>query len=715
MGLSNDLPISVPAEDLFGLDPFTTSLARSIEMMDAPTGVVVAVNGAWGSGKSSAINLIKHHLKQSVDQGDLVLVPFNPWWFSGPDALTFAFFQELNQAIGPSLPKMLRKSIAKMGRGVSSTGALAGALANLKMPGIGPVISGFFGFFGELFSKERTVEEEHRLVYEALEKQKKRFLVIIDDIDRLNPDDALTIFRLVKSLGRLPNVIYLLAFDRHIAERIVTERFPSEGASYLEKIIQGTFELPPLQPDVLKQECIKAVLLIMGEPEESKQLRFWNVFYDIVSYMVKTPRDVVKLSNQLLTTWPSVAGNVDQADFLAITAIQLAEPGIYAAICQHPHELCGAPLNDSSSGRNLADKYDAMLLLNKQTEQDRQRLRVGLRRIFPRLDSIWSNTYHTGESWRRDRLIASVENFRSYFAFSISEDVVPRTLIDELLLRADDSDFVKDALRKSLGVIRRTGGTQAALLLDELNAFAPIIDVEKVASLTCTLFSLADDLNVESDASKGFGNYGDNNLRLHWLFNRMIHERFSIQQREALYHDAMEAGALEWSSNFAARCINYYQKAESSSEGREQIVSQEMAEKFVSIALDKIRVAAADGTLIWHQHLCILLFSWDRLARDGGASEVRAWTDKVLEHPDFVVALARQMPSTSFSMSMGFDEMGDRVQQSKIRVNIAAYKDILDVSRFEARIDEELRAGNLSEPALTTLRTLREIHQDVHG
>lgn len=59
----------------------------------------------------------------------------------------------------------------------------------------------------------------------ALAEQPRRFPVVIDDIDRLSPDEALLIFRLVKSAGRLPNVMYLLVYDRQLAEKIVSETF----------------------------------------------------------------------------------------------------------------------------------------------------------------------------------------------------------------------------------------------------------------------------------------------------------------------------------------------------------------------------------------------------------------------------------------------------------------------------------------------------------
>jgi hypothetical protein len=53
----------------------------------------------------------------------------------------------------------------------------------------------------------------------VLQEEDRRFLIIIDDIDRLNPDEALAIFRLVKSVGRLPNVMYLLVFGPALADQ----------------------------------------------------------------------------------------------------------------------------------------------------------------------------------------------------------------------------------------------------------------------------------------------------------------------------------------------------------------------------------------------------------------------------------------------------------------------------------------------------------------
>src|SRR5262249_27322218 len=99
----NDAPITQPGEDRFGIDPFAQNLAASIRSMKSPEGTVIALNGPWGSGKSSVVNLILHHLKGAVENDEIVAINFACWWFRGEEALALAFFRELYAALSPSL------------------------------------------------------------------------------------------------------------------------------------------------------------------------------------------------------------------------------------------------------------------------------------------------------------------------------------------------------------------------------------------------------------------------------------------------------------------------------------------------------------------------------------------------------------------------------------------------------------------------------------
>jgi len=699
VALSNDTPIDDPKEDLYGLDPFARAIAKSIERMDAPEGVVLAINGPWGAGKSSAINLIRHHLHPAIDNDDLVLVTFNPWWFPGTDVLTLSFFRELGVALGDTLSDKARKSLRALGGGVSALGPILAAGTNLKAPGLGKLVGGAVALVGKLTENSRTLDQEHKAVAEALRQQKKRFLVVIDDIDRLSPDDALTVFRLVKSVGRLPNVIYLMSFDRALAEKAIAERFPSEGPGYLEKIVQGTFELPPPMPEVLRTELVNAAVVVIGEPPERLRVRFWNVFLDVIAPIIRTPRDVIRIINDLKATWPAVADEVDRTDFLALSAIKLLRPQLYAAIRTHPDDLCGVQERSGGRGDALQTRYDQMLKLADLPDEERLRWRMALRRLFPRLDSIWSNIWRSDDDGTRlDRLLASRAHFNTYFSFSLSQDILPANEIRQFIERSDDATFVIGYLRTALAHHRRDGSTQASLILEELNLRASVIPEAKVSPLLSAIFSMGDELDVASDRKKGFMGIGDNPLRIHWLCNRLVTDRFDIARRDRIYRSAAEQAAVTWLCDFADRCQRQYEPDPDSSRSApsEPLVSQEMAQELVALSVERLRAAAADGSLVRSPGLGRLLFDWARRSPEG-ASDVRLWTDERLADDEFVLAMAEAMISVVTTTSMGLDGDGDRVSRTSDRVNNDIYNDVLDVPAHEARVDELLAKGQLGD------------------
>lgn len=69
----------------------------------------------------------------------------------------------------------------------------------------------------------------------------------------------------VGGLGDL-NVMSLLVYDRPLAERIVSDRYPSEGPHYLEKVVLASFELPdPSALDVQQHlaEFVESILRML--------------------------------------------------------------------------------------------------------------------------------------------------------------------------------------------------------------------------------------------------------------------------------------------------------------------------------------------------------------------------------------------------------------------------------------------------------------------
>ena len=92
MKITGDNPIALPGEDTIGRNSLAQSFAKQILSLDTSKGSVIGVLGAWGSGKTSFINLARNELNQE----SITVLDFNPWMFSGTEQLMQSFFSELS-------------------------------------------------------------------------------------------------------------------------------------------------------------------------------------------------------------------------------------------------------------------------------------------------------------------------------------------------------------------------------------------------------------------------------------------------------------------------------------------------------------------------------------------------------------------------------------------------------------------------------------------
>lgn len=557
-----------------------------------------------------------------------------------------------------------------------------------------------------LIQQDDTVEKLHAELSNALAEQQKRFLIVIDDIDRLAPNEALLIFRLVKSVGRLPNMIYLLVFDRQLAENIVAEKYPTEGPHYLEKIIQAGFDIPEPRQDDLRQQLLEILGEICGSPDQKDGVRFMNIFYDVVAPEIKMPRDLIRLGNSLAVTWPAVGNDVDRADFIGVEVLRVLRPNVYRALRANKERLCGVSRSMAQRPQQQhREEYDR-ILLGTAAAQDQERLRRALMRLFPPLSAIWSNVIygdHSIAEWSRERHVCASDHFNSYFRFSLGGDVLPKDEIDKLVARASDQEFITRALREALAAKRSSGATKAALVLDELNLHAEKVADDDVGHLLAAIFKIADELNVPSDAAKAFS-IGDNNLRIYWLLRRLTLERFNLARRSAVLMTACQTAALGWLVDFASSAFDDYHPREGKEPEPESrcLITEPAAEELRGKTLLRIRAAAESGELGTHAKLGYLLYRWRDLAEDDGA-EVKRWTDAQLSQDDMIVRFANALTSHGWSQSVS-----DAVAQRTTLANIPGLEAIMDKDRLRARVEELVTKDALPEPDAVTVREFLE-------
>ncbi|TOC20547.1 P-loop NTPase fold protein, partial [Vibrio parahaemolyticus] len=207
--------------------------------------------------------------------------------------------------------------------------------------------------------------------------------------------------------------MYLLVFDRELAEKVVSERYPSEGPHFLEKIIQAGFEVPlPVQTD-LNDVILSSIGDVCGGLDGDEQLRrFMNVFYDVVVPYMPTPRHVVRFRNAISVTWPAIADEVSLADFVALETIRLYEPTLFNRLRKSKSKVCGT--NDNRQNENGIEEY-----LKDIPDVRHDLVTVALQRLFPKLESMgygadWEPV------WKSEKRVCVDKHFDTYFRLSLS-------------------------------------------------------------------------------------------------------------------------------------------------------------------------------------------------------------------------------------------------------------------------------------------------------
>lgn len=690
----DDKPISLPSEDNFGFNPFAKAIAETISGFENPEGSVISINGPWGTGKSSIVNLVKHHLSEMGDGGDIKVIDFNCWWFRGEEALALEFFRDLYSAMDIAKSEKAKEAVTQLGsRLLSGSSSFVGAAINLfAAPGAGDIAAGGMNFLSDLIRQEKTVESFHKEVSQELRKSKNRFLIVIDDIDRLAPDEALLIFRLVKSVGRLPNIMYLMAYDRAIAERVVSDRYPSEGAQYLEKIVQAGFDIPNPPHSKLVNSLTTFLDKLWADQPPPDIRHFWNLVHDVVSPEIRSPRDVLRITNTLSVSWRAVAGEVDLADFLCMETIRVQRPELYSALRSNKPRLTNGGLGHSHTSRQtVSETYDD-IFLSKLIGEEKENVRRALRRLFPALDGVWDNTRYASDfyrEWEEKRRVCSKKHFDTYFRFALSPDNISLKEVNAIIQKCDDVEFVSSAILGAKELSNGEGGTLAAPLLDELNIHAKRIPLEKASRFLGTLFSVHDDIDIEADRARGFLTTS-NNLRIHWILRSVTRDRTSLDERSKIVIDAAENSSVGWLVDLADSAFRDYHPREGKLPEPEDncITTEGDADKLRTMALTKIGYSASDGTLLKYERFIGVLYRWDELSNTGTHENSRAWCAGQLEDEFAIERFAEAFVSSSWSHVIGgFGSLGDTVSVRKDHVSKDNLSRFLDADDFKARVE----------------------------
>lgn len=427
---SSDAPVSSKDQDRFSRWLFSERIAQVIANRTDPSSIIIGLYGVWGDGKTSVLNFIEKSLEAD---DNVICIKFNPWRFGTEEELLTGFFFTIAEALDTELIKTedkLKDLVKKVAPGL---GSIFGA------EGAGNAIGSFISGLG--------VDELKKRIENELENAKKRVLILVDDVDRLEKTEIHTLFRIVKLTADFKYTAYVLAFDKDIVAASLQERYPNTiqnaGEAFLEKIIQIPLHLPVVEKQALRELCFhginNAIDLAGINLTRQQEQEFISNFYHAFDDCLTTPRKAKLYGNILLFVLPILKDEVNPVDLMLVEGIRVFFPLLYEVLRVNRHLFTGVWSNNPYTNHEKEKEYIKNIIdtaFNAENNINKEGLINLLKNLFPKLQAVYGNMYYTSESyaqWNNGQRICSEGYFSRYFTYSISRDDFPDKLIFELV------------------------------------------------------------------------------------------------------------------------------------------------------------------------------------------------------------------------------------------------------------------------------------------
>ena len=414
-----DVPRKHTQADLFGIQVYQDALIKYIKLTDTP--ITIALQGEWGSGKTSLMNMLRHHLCE-VDAAPYYPIWINTWQYSlmkSPSQAIISILEGIINQIGelnPSTDKW-QESKKKIG-GLFKKMASVGTKAAVNVIGIES------GLVDELFdngNKESShseitqlKEEIANLIDAALSRDttKTGFTFYIDDLDRIDPPVAVEILELLKNIFDLEKCVFVLAIDYDVVIKGLKPKFGEltdanerEFRSFFDKIIQLPFSMPvaSYSVDAFLVDALRKIEFFSEEELNNPSLA--ETLSEITRLSVgSNPRSLKRLTNTLALI--SIINDMQKGE-VTVTQEQQSKVLNYALVCvQIAYPYIYNQLTEEPDFKSWNEKIASKLKLRPLTEMEK--------------DSL-DSTDEFDEEWEKVVFrMCQKETFLSSRAFSVS-------------------------------------------------------------------------------------------------------------------------------------------------------------------------------------------------------------------------------------------------------------------------------------------------------
>ena len=649
----NDKPITTFKDDRLGFDGLAEAITNQILSNEQSDGTVYAIYGCWGAGKSSLVNLVREKLLKMDIKSEYKESEFICWWLNDEEKIKSEFLDHLTEQIDTPLLEESKALLKKL------SSRLVNATKN-EVVNQAEKSHNLFGILSRVVMKTVTEESDEPkenydtsdVIFKEIRDSLKRvtdrkYLIVIDDIDRMLPSQTIALFNLIKTIGRLPNFSYLVAYDRQIVEKLVYKKFPSEGPHFLEKIVQVGFEIPKPSMDLLQNELLEQLTNISTKFDYQHNYYFMKIFDLLVLPNIRTLRDLIRLISLVKNSWNVIGEYVNVADFLAIETLKVFQPDLFSKLRMHKLNLTEEYMIKKNNSFNqkfiettkFANTNDNSDIIEDFTE--------GLKILFPNLRQILENKPTPGNhrlenKKNKIRGVRSLDNFDMYFnlqipntmyksnfAYSLIDQCTCLTKVNEVIEYVSN---LKEIHQHPLKIINFFKEVESLAEKIEPEGFCIIL--EGIFQNYSNLLKKYKKLNSE-----------DKRDQLHNMVIKIFREMFRTRINEVdwskLIYNQLVKSDLDCLIDFALFSYSQYEEKQQKIPNEFFVLTKGNSLELGSVTIDKIEEFVTNNQIYQCENFSKILFGWDKLAAKKNYTKARKFCAEKINDKNFVIKSAQ--------------------------------------------------------------------------
>lgn len=352
--------------DKLGTGRYAQTLAEFIRDCDTP--ITIGVQGEWGSGKTSILNMIREDIEEQEikkEKGDQYFkcIWVNTWEHSllkTPELCLLSIIEEIIDEIALVDNSYNTTEKAKSALSLLAKGAIrVGASIALGSEGrnLATEMMESRSSSNTVKQLRSSLEEIVTTVVNRNQNKAKKFVIFIDDLDRIEPSTAVMVLELLKNIFTINHCVFVLAIDYQVVVKGLKAKFGEPTAenewefrAFFDKIIQLPFMMPMAQYDL--KNYINAMLIDeigFFEKREKNSIQDGRLAAIVELTLGRNPRAMKRLLNSLSILNlhnkihnsqkdlnSSNSENISKQLIFALVCCQISFPRIYETLLREP-------------------------------------------------------------------------------------------------------------------------------------------------------------------------------------------------------------------------------------------------------------------------------------------------------------------------------------------------------------------------------------------